>query len=132
MFVEYIIYCRLLKRALYFIILSVKYTPIFYMKILHLMHRASYYQQILLIQINHFIFIQFILIKLIVYTPMYILRTHSMSCIIIPCVCFLLLGYYVVCFFSLFSMHILTSCCIILLMLCVIQGDISYRHSFVF
>ena len=52
--------------------------------------------------------VQFILPK--VYATMYILRTHSMSCIVMPCVCFVLLCYYAVVFFSLFSIHILTLC----------------------
>ena len=55
--------------------------------------------------------VQFIFTK--VHTPMYKLTTHSMSCIAIQCVCFVLLCYYAADFFSLFSAHIMTSCSII-------------------
>ena len=61
-----------------------------------------------------FINVQFIFTKVYVCKCMYILRTHSISCIVIQCACFVLLCHYVVDFFSLFSLHILMLCCIII------------------
>ena len=57
--------------------------------------------------------VQFILTR--VYTPMYIMRTNSVSYIVVPYVCFLLMCHCAVDLniFSLLTSHTLALCCVI-------------------